>query len=666
MSVTANNIEFRIDGKTFEDYKFTKIRLVQELQQPSELHFTMRKETFFEDNKDIRLSLSKELLGKEVVYSFETLNNDRPGEVHYDIQSFAGIIFNINVLRDNKRAEMAIEVVAYSPDYLLQDTPHCYSYENETLQSIVLQTLNPYEIPIQNSPRMGQAIPYIVQYNESNYAFLKRLALRFGEWLYYDGEKLVFGEINKSECIELSLEHDILNYQYLLNMEHLNFSHAHHNYLDYANPKTEVSTFIDDEELHPMTDIVYDSSHALYKKETFAHLQVSSPEGSFDETELSIKAQGFGQKDRLMKCVGTSRRADLRIGSVIQLKEYYEGKGYKREKYEHDKLLVCGIVHTVNKGIYHNQFTAIPADCEYPPYAYTDCSPKANTQRAVVKDNRDPEKLGRVRVQFLWQQEQDANLMTPWIRIAQPHGGGDKGFYFIPEIDEEVIVGFENSNAEKPYVIGTLYHGKHRPDGKEWVNDNNDVKAIRTKNGHTIEFHDKGKGGYIKIYDEDEENYVLTFSTDEKVIRLTSKGNIELHADNDIIMTAENNVKIDAAKNILVTAKEENITVEATKKDIKIDARNDMKVEAGNNRDTQIGNNDTLTVGETWDISVEQDMKIDVSNDYTVQATDIIVDANGKMGQYAGSTWEQRAEGMKIDGGKSITVIGKTSKMSKS
>jgi len=381
---------------------------------------------------------------------------------------------------------------------------------------------------------------------------------------------------------------------------------------------------------------------------------------------------GLGKKSQLSVCRGRTGRADLKIGSVIKIQEFCKAG---EESYMHDELLICKITHVANSNAsYENEFFAIPANSEFPPYSYNDLYPQAGTQRAVVTDNKDPEKLGRVRVQFLWQKEQDESLMTPWIRIAQPHGGDNKGFYFIPEIDEEVMVGFENGNAEKPYVTGTLYHGKQRP-GSKHPNDNNDIKAIRTRNGHTVEIHDAGEGGFIRIYDNDKENYILTFSTDEKLIKLESKGNIELHADKNVVIDAGENVTINAGKDMICDAGE-NIN-ETAGTDITTDAGNDISTSAGNNisisadenmtvyagndRDTNIGNNDTLTVGENWDISVEQDMDIAVSNKYTVEATDITQDANGKMQLYAGSTWEQKADkGMKIDGGKSVTFAGDT------
>lgn len=50
-------------------------------------------------------------------------------------------------------------------------------------------------------------------------------------------------------------------------------------------------------------------------------------------------------------------------------------------------------------------------------------------------------------------------MKTPWLRIAVPYSGQGKGFYFIPEIGEEVMVGFEMNNAERPYIIGTFFNG---------------------------------------------------------------------------------------------------------------------------------------------------------------------------------------------------------------
>ncbi len=659
MSILADKIEIRIDGKTYDKYDFSDMRLTQEIQKPNEFRFLIRKNTLTENENDIRFSLSEELLGKKVDYFLRTIRDHETGKTYNDTLEFTGIIFNVNAHRSNMKADMLVEVIAYSPDYLLFDNPHCYSYQNENLKSIVSKILEPYDIPVQSNSRMEDEIPYIVQYNETNYAFLSRLALRFGEWLYYNGTELVFGKIKKFDCLELYPGYDVLNYQYRLDMEHLNFSHACHNYLEYGNPRNEASAFTS-KAMHNMTDIAYDHSKSLYKKETFQHLLNSVPETSpFDETEISVKVQGWGKKAQMMICQGATNRADLRIGSVIQIKEYFETGNRDAASCYHDELLICKIIHSADSnGNYENEFTAIPASCEYPPYTYSDYYPKSDTQRAVVKDNQDPEQLGRVRVQFLWQQEND--LTTPWIRIAQPHGGDNKGFYFIPEIDEEVMIGFENGNAEKPYVIGTLYHGQQRP-GNNWPNDSNDIKAIRTRNGHTVEIHDVADGGFIRIYDNEKENYILTFSTDEKLIKLESTGNIELYAKNDIIMEAGNNINMKAGVDMNRDAGE-NIT-ETAGKNISNSAGENISISAGNDMDTSVGNNDTLNVGSNQTIDIGANKDETVAEKYQLSAQNIHEEASDKMLLYS-QTHEQKADGeMKLDGGNALDLYASNIKI---
>jgi len=664
MPVIADKIEIRIDGKTYDDeYIFSDMRLVQEIRKPNEFRFLMHKKISTKNENDIRFSLSEKLLGKNVAYSIKTKRKDGGGNVCQDTLAFTGIIFNVNTLRKNMKAGMVIEITAYSPDYLLFDNPHCYSYENKTLKSIVAETLKPYNISVQNNPRMADEILYSVQYNETNYAFMSRLASRFGEWLYYNGEKLVFGKIEKSKCVELHPEYDLFGYQYRLDVGHLNFSHAHHNYLEDENTKITDPL---DEVTHNMTDIVYSRSKSVYSKETFQHLKSSAAEENFDETKLAVKVQGLGKKAQMMICQGSTNRADLRIGSIIKIKE----KDKETNLRDHGDLLIYKIIHTINSsGInYENEFTAIPSSCEYPPYTYSDCYPKARSQRAVVTDNQDPEQLGRVRVQFLWQQEQDDSLMTPWIRIAQPHGGDNKGFYFIPEIDEEVMVGFENGNAEKPYVIGTLYHGQQRP-GSNWPNDGNDIKAIRTRNGHTVEIHDVADGGFIRIYDNEKENYILTFSTDEKLIKLESTGNIEMYAKNDIIMEAGNNINMkagvdmnrEAGNNINETAGVD-ITTDAGE-NISTSAGNDISISAGNDMDTSVGNNDTLNVGSNQTIEIGANKDETISEKYQLSAENIREEASNKMLLYSKNHEQKADSSMKLDGGSGLDLYASNIKI---
>jgi uncharacterized protein involved in type VI secretion and phage assembly len=84
----------------------------------------------------------------------------------------------------------------------------------------------------------------------------------------------------------------------------------------------------------------------------------------------------------------------------------------------------------------------------------------------------------------------------PWVPMTVPHAGKDKGFHFLPEENEEVMVGFMNDNAERPFVIGAFYteNGKHGFDPSD-----NNLKVIGTKSGRSIQIDDNK--GTIKIAD---------------------------------------------------------------------------------------------------------------------------------------------------------------------
>ena len=200
---------------------------------------------------------------------------------------------------------------------------------------------------------------------------------------------------------------------------------------------------------------------------------------------------------------------------------------------------------------YYNSFEGIPM-MRTPADFDENAFPHSEQQPAIVKDNNDPLGMGRVRVQFLWQAKR--NEMTPWIRVIQPYTGGGKGFYFIPEVGEEVLVDFEGGNAERPFVLGAHYNGEAK---SGYHNADNRVKAIHTKSGHKL------------IFTEDES--ILLTDKNGNVIKLDTQGkNIEISAPETINITANNlninikkKVKISAGTDIDITA--ENNIIETAK-----------------------------------------------------------------------------------------------------
>ena len=127
----------------------------------------------------------------------------------------------------------------------------------------------------------------------------------------------------------------------------------------------------------------------------------------------------------------------------------------------------------------------------------------------IVTDNKDPDKMGRIKMKLPWLAE-DAE--STWARIATLMAGNDRGSFYLPEVDDEVLVAFEHGDLRYAYVLGTLWNGKDKPpetndDGK------NNKRVIKSRSGMTILLDDTS-GSEKKVY-----NSQLTYGTTSRKTR---------------------------------------------------------------------------------------------------------------------------------------------------
>ena len=123
----------------------------------------------------------------------------------------------------------------------------------------------------------------------------------------------------------------------------------------------------------------------------------------------------------------------------------------------------------------------------------------------VVTNNQDPDGLGRVKVRFPWLSDADE---SQWARIAAPMAGKDRGVYFLPEVDDEVLVAFEHGDPRFPCVIGALWNGKDAPPATNSDGKNN-VRVIKSRSGHIIRLNDEDGKEMIEIIDKSEKNSII-------------------------------------------------------------------------------------------------------------------------------------------------------------
>lgn len=586
-SSSSQNSFCTING---ENYKLSSYSLSQELLQPMILNFSIEKENKIETQSDVVFADTTQLIGKSFEINVSTIktshedSNAKPQKAFV----FKGMIIDVSASRATASTQSASVTVA-TWDALLQNAPHCRSFENMTLKDIIKSVLKPYsEIKSKISPRFKDKIPYIVQYNQSDYAFISMLAIRFGEWMYNTGETFIFGEIEDSGS-SANLEYpggSLMSYNLHQSMTSFSFNHLLPDYYQYGKEKAilkESAQGIADESVNNWTDKAYNASIQRFKNEQNAVLNAGGfdggkeDEGSDSILDYSLKIEAEGKKTGIMTVHGFSKLAMLKIGQTFLIRDNVQNKSGESKDVEQKALMVIGINHSFDyRQEYSNSFTAIPVACNYPSYSDADVFPSAPQQRAKVVENKDKQKLGRIRVQFPWQEIQSKEMKTPWLRIAVPYAGASKGYQFVPEIGEEVMVGFEMNNAERPYIIGSLYNGGNgKPDenwavSKEEDGTTNNIKAIRTRNGHTIRFNDKGDAGLLEIYDNMNNTYHITLSADDKKITIYSAGEIEVVADTDINIKAKGDIGVNADGNIGIKSKG-NISMEA-KKEVSIQA----------------------------------------------------------------------------------------------
>jgi type VI secretion system secreted protein VgrG len=541
----------KIGGKTYSPISYCSVS--QRIDWHHSFEIILPVDGFANANSTI-LDQAKDFIGEKIEIAVKI---KKP--VESNIQNeFYGIITEISLNRRN-RGNKEILIRGHSLTILLDGMPNCRSYTNKTLKELVSEIqgkISQNDLTINCTPVFTDEIPYIVQYKESNYQFLNRIADKYGEWCYYDGKELNFGRFKKSGKVDLPIDKNLSDFDFSLKIENLNYKSFTYDYLKNRTYSQENKSFqVND--LDPYGDHALTQSENVFKQEnTFYSPGYFKDEKDFkDQTEIR-KAEKT--KD-LIVANGVSDNPYINVGTVINI------TGESKNEEDFGEFIIISINHSIDvTANYVNHFTAIPAQAKVPPLNGNITFPVSEIQPAVVKDNNDPDKLGRVKVQLFWQQN---NNETPWIRVIQPYGGklggGEQhGFYFIPEIGDEVMIGFENDNPDKPFVIGNVYHKNSKPD--HWHHAKNNTKSIRTKSGNQIIFNDDNGKEEIRILNKDDGS-----PTNEISLSMNNKGKITIKTEGELDISADI-IKISAKSKLTIDSGDQlsiegpNTTLKAT------------------------------------------------------------------------------------------------------
>lgn len=148
----------------------------------------------------------------------------------------------------------------------------------------------------------------------------------------------------------------------------------------------------------------------------------------------------------------------------------------------------------------------------------------AGVVTGIVKDLEDPDKMGRVQVTFKWMSEEEP--VSNWARIAAPMAGGSRGIQFMPEIEDEVLLAFDQGNQRFPYIIGFLWNGEDKQPREE----SPALRTIQTVSGHYLEFDDTEDSEKISLlFKGDKPSMVI----DENTVNIETADGHLVSVDND-------------------------------------------------------------------------------------------------------------------------------------
>ena len=585
-----------IDG---ENRNYTRISLVQKFGQHhyfdiEVLCSPLVKENVWHHEREEMIAMQ----GKTVVIRMKH-------EFSGDESIFKGIITSIGMDGD-KGVSGTLHYRGYGTTILLESGRTMDSFTGATLGEIVSEVVEKYGngISIVNNPAFKSRIPYVQMQEESAYEFLRRLAWQYGEWFYYNGQVLYFGNPYKEKDENLVYDIDMDSMHFSSCVAPFHFSR--HDYLS----DSHMDMFGDDSEavrgINTYLANAMKTSEGMYRSQTtmYSHTATGHP---LDIEHFTAVEKGR-KVSSLVWMTGNTKTCRVRIGEpvVVQIPPNM----CKRR--DMGRYRIVELTHRIEvSGGYANSFKGIPASMEYIPTEEMRM-PVARTMLAEVTDNADPENLGRVQVQFAWQKSR--NKTTNWIRVRSLDAGSsetvskNRGFVFVPEIGDQVMVDFELGDPCRPYVSGSMFHKNNGEGG----NADNHIKTIVTRSGHTLEFNDD-KNGDWGITLKDANKNIIHINSKEQTIEITAPKTISLNAEN-----------------------------------IRLNAKEDINIVADGKLDMSIGKEGDLKFDK---LKVDANNSLDVlSKKYQNESDEISVISNGKMTLNGKNTTKLKGKKVEIQG----------------
>jgi len=502
----------RVDNKKIE-FDISSVTLAQYIDYHHSVEVRLRQVGKASGSKDIDDPAKYTgFLGKSIAVNIKVTSGvvDASRELE-----FIGIVTDVGLESSIDGLNTAI-IKGYGPTIALDGARKYAFFENQSASEIIGAIVRNYPITVGNIESTKGTMKFTVQYHETDYAFITRLALEAGKYAFYNGKEFRLVKASGADIEELVWRETLGSFSYNLGTGVTDYHADVYNYEQSNTLTQDTKSLPAQSALGNLSKLSPDASKNIYSESSYSLRAKHVPDAqSLDDILQNEKSGSLG---RMILCRGDSIVPKIMVGRCVKIKGMDKLDG---------SYWVTGVVHNFDEsGKYANYFECLPLDIAAPR---TLLEPKQITdlQSAVVVDNNDPDKMGRIKVKFPW----SGNNTTLWIRFMTLHAGKSLGWFCLPEIGDEVLVGFERGDPDLPVALGALTNKNNSPHS-DTNNPKNDVKMLLTKGGNQIYIMDESGKEQIKIAMKGGQNSIVMELSSPPKISIESQGDISLKGQN--------------------------------------------------------------------------------------------------------------------------------------
>ena len=496
---------------------------------------------------------------------------------------FEGIITQVEMVGSMGETG-GVAIHGTSPTILYENNRTLDSWMDQSLSTIIKEATQEYgKVNLVSNPKYATPIPYMAQYNESVFDFMNRLSALYGEWFYYDGTKVYFGKPDRDNTEKIVYDMDLEEVRLVANL--VPGKSARYDYVAQENKQHNADTPAKPDGMNDLQSIAHSCSEKAYTAKTTSAADPHVTDKAELDEQMRIVKNASGAN--LLNIKGIGKTCRIRIGEIIDVSFPDRMKLPPLGKFR-----IVGIEHEVRRdGHYSNSFVGVPDGTVHIPVPDVK-RPLALPELATVKENNDDKGQGRVKVAFDWQKN---GKTTNWIRVQTPNAGvsgavpKNRGWVFVPEVGDQVMVSYEHGNPDRPYVTGSVFHSGSGKGGDK----DNKVKSIITRSGNAIVFDDET--GSIVITDQTGKQLIMLDGTDaitvmaKKSITLTNEAESVIVMDDKSIGLQADTIALEGRKSVTLLSGNECMVLSSEKSIINSSGTN-IKQEAAKDYDVAAKN----------------------------------------------------------------------------